>query len=362
MSDEREVLDVDVLFVGGGPAGLAGALHLTRLIEQHNEAAASNGGVPLDEPFVAVVEKADVLGAHTISGAVVDPRALDELMPDWKQQGAPLVPVTSDELRFLTKSGGMGLPHPPWMKNKGFSVGSLNSVVRWLGDKAEDAGVNVFAGFPASELLIEDERVCGVITNDKGVSANGEHKSNFEPGVEIRAKLTVLCDGSRGHLTKGLVQHFGTEGKNPQVYETGVKETWEVPGASAQTGRVVHTMGWPLGLGIFGGSFLYWIGEDRITLGLVVGLECEDPCFDIHEEFQRFKTHPFVAQLLKGGTRVAYGAKSLPAGGCGPCRSPGWTAACWRATAWAPSTWPGSRASTARSSRACCRRRPRCPR
>jgi electron-transferring-flavoprotein dehydrogenase len=315
MSDEREVLDVDVLFVGGGPAGLAGALHLQQLIEQHNAEAAANGGTPLEEPFVALVEKADVLGAHTISGAVVDPRSLDELMPDWKEQGAPLVPVTGDELRFLTTKGGFNMPHPPWMKNKGYSVGSLNNVVRWLGAAAEEAGVNVFAGFPAAELIIEDDRVCGVITNDKGVSADGERKGNFEPGVEIRAKVTVLCDGSRGHLTKRLVKHFGTEGENPQVYEVGVKETWEVPGSSAQAGRVVHTMGWPLGLGIFGGSFLYWVGDDMITIGLVVGLECEDPDFDFHEEFQRLKTHPWVADILKGGTRVAYGAKSLPAGG-----------------------------------------------
>jgi electron-transferring-flavoprotein dehydrogenase len=315
MTDEREVLDVDVLFVGAGPAGLAGALHLQALIERHNASAAASGGQTLDEPFVAVVEKADPIGAHTLSGAVIDPRALDELLPDWRDAGAPLVPVAGDELRFLTRGGSFGLPHPPWMVNTGAYVGSLNSLVRWMGDRAEAAGVNLFAGFPAADLIVEDGRVCGVVTNDKGVSASGERKANFEPGVEIRAKVTVLCDGSRGHLTKRLLSHFGTEGRNPQVYETGVKETWEVPGAGASAGRVVHTLGFPLGLSIFGGSFLYWIGGDLITLGLVVGLECEDPRFDIHEEFQRFKTHPWVAGLLKGGTRVAYGAKSLPAGG-----------------------------------------------
>ncbi|MDG2148026.1 MAG: electron transfer flavoprotein-ubiquinone oxidoreductase [Planctomycetota bacterium] len=315
MADEREVLDVDVLFVGAGPAGLAGALHLKNKVDEHNALAAEKGEPTLDEPMIAVIEKADNVGAHTISGAVVDPRSLDELIPDWREQGAPVVPVRSDEMKFLTRGGAMSIPHPPWMKNHGFSTGSLNNLVRWLAERAEAAEINVFPGFPASELIIEDEVVKGVTTNDKGVSASGERKANFEPGVEIRAPVTVLCDGSRGHLTKRLVQHFGMEGPNPQEYETGVKETWEVPGASAQAGRVIHTMGWPLGLGIFGGSFIYYIGDDLITLGLVVGLDTEDPTMDIHEEFQRFKTHPFVSKLLEGGTRVHYGAKSLPAGG-----------------------------------------------
>ncbi len=315
MTDEREVLDVDVLFVGAGPAGLAGALHLKNKVDEHNALAAEKGEPTLDEPMIAVIEKADNVGAHTISGAVVDPRGLDELVPDWREQGAPLVPVTSDEMKFLSKGGAIGMPHPPWMKNHGFSTGSLNNLVRWLAEKAEAAEINVFPGFPASDLIVEDDVVKGVTTNDKGVSASGERKANFEPGVEIRAPVTVLCDGSRGHLTKRLVSRFGMEGANPQVYETGVKETWEVPGASAQAGRVIHTMGWPLGLGIFGGSFIYYIGDDLITLGLVVGLDTEDPAMDIHEEFQRFKTHPFVRTLLEGGTRVNYGAKSLPAGG-----------------------------------------------
>jgi len=315
MSDEREVLDVDVLFVGAGPAGLAGAIHLKNRLDEHNALAKERGQEPLEEPMIAVIEKADNIGAHTISGAVVDPRGLDELIPDWREQGAPLVPVTSDEMKFFTKGKAVSLPHPPWMKNHGFSTGSLNNVVRWLGERAEAADINVFPGFPASDLIIEDDVVKGVTTNDKGIAADGEKRSNYEPGVEIRAPITVLCDGSRGHLTKRLVERFGMQGKNPQVYETGVKETWEVPGAGAQAGRVIHTMGWPLGLGIFGGSFIYYIGDDLITLGLVVGLDTEDPTMDIHEELQRFKTHPFVRQLLEGGTRVNYGAKSLPAGG-----------------------------------------------
>jgi electron-transferring-flavoprotein dehydrogenase len=315
MADEREVLDVDVLFVGAGPAGLAGALHFKRQLDEHNALAKETGGRQLEEPMVAVVEKADVVGAHTISGAVVDPRALDELIPDWREQQAPLVPVTGDELRFLTTKGSYKLPHPPWMNNTGYSTGSLNNLVRWMGERAEAQEINVFAGFPAADLIIEDGRVLGVVTNDKGIDAKGERRSNFEAGVEIRAKVTVLCDGSRGHLTKRLVQRFGIEGRNPQVYETGVKETWEVPGASAQVGRVIHTAGWPLSRSLFGGSFLYWIGGDLITLGLVVGLEYENPELDIHDEFQRFKTHPFIRELLQGGTRLHYGAKSLPAGG-----------------------------------------------
>ncbi len=315
MAAEREVLDVDVLFVGAGPAGLAGAIHLKNKVDEHNALAAEKGEPALEEPMIAVIEKGDHVGAHSISGAVIDPRALDELIPDWREQGAPVVPVASDEMKFLTRGGATSIPHPPWMKNHGFSTGALNNVVRWLGDRAEAAEINVFPGFPAADLIIEDDVVKGVTTNDKGISASGEQRSNFEPGVEIRAPVTVLCDGSRGHLTKRLVKRFGMEGPNPPVYETGVKETWEVPGASAQAGRVIHTMGWPLGLGIFGGSFIYFIGDDLVTLGLVVGLDTEDPSMDIHEEFQRFKTHPYVKPLLEGGTRVNYGAKSLPAGG-----------------------------------------------
>jgi electron-transferring-flavoprotein dehydrogenase len=312
---EREVLEVDVLFVGGGPAGLAGALHLQQLLARHDALARATGAQPLGERMVAVVEKAETLGAHAISGAVVDPRALDELLPDWREQSPPLVPVGSDELRFLTAGGSWALPHPPWMRNTGCWTGSLNSLVRWLAGKAEAAGVNLFAGFPAADLIVEDGAVKGVVTNDKGVDAAGNPKANFEAGVEIRARVTVLCDGSRGHLTKRLVQQFGTQGRNPQVYETGVKETWEVKGAAAHAGRVVHTAGWPLPRTLFGGSFLYWIGGDLITLGLVVDLDYEDPALDIHEEFQRWKTHPFVRAILQGGTRVHYGAKSLPAGG-----------------------------------------------
>ncbi|MGQ0552541.1 MAG: 4Fe-4S dicluster domain-containing protein [Planctomycetota bacterium] len=315
MAVAREVLDVDVLFVGGGPAGLAGALHLKRLIDEHNARVGQSGGRRLDEPMIAVIEKADAIGAHTLSGAVVDPRGLDELIPDWREQGAPLVPVTRDEMYFLTQGRAVPLPHPPWMSNRGFVTGSLNSVVRWLGERAEAAGLNLFPGFPAAELLIEDGRVCGVVTIDKGVSAKGERRSNFEAGTELRAKVTVLCDGSRGHLTKRLVKRFGIAGRNPQVYETGVKETWEVPGAESQVGRVIHTAGWPLPRTLFGGTFIYYTGGKLLTLGLVADLDSEDAQLDLHEEFQRFKTHPFVRKLLQGGTRVHYGAKSLPAGG-----------------------------------------------
>jgi electron-transferring-flavoprotein dehydrogenase len=315
MSDEREVLDVDVLFVGAGPAGLAGAIHLKNKLDEHNALAAERGEAPLDEPMIAVIEKADNVGAHIISGAVVDPRGLDELIPDWRELSPPLVPVTSDELKFFTRSGAHSMPHPPWMKNTGFWTGSLNNLVRWMAERAEAAEINVFPGFPATDLIIEENRVVGVTTNDKGVAADGSAKSNYEPGMEIRAPVTVLCDGSRGHLTKRLVKRFGTEGRNPQTYETGVKETWEVPGAAAHEGRVIHSMGWPLGLSIFGGAFVYFTGGDMVTLGLVVGLDTEDPSMDIHEEFQRFKTHPFMRRLLEGGTRAHYGAKSLPAGG-----------------------------------------------
>jgi electron-transferring-flavoprotein dehydrogenase len=315
VTEEREVLDVDVLFVGAGPAGLAGALHFKRRLDEHNALARETGGKTLDEPMIAVIEKADVVGAHTLSGAVMDPRGMDELIPDWRESGVPMIPVTRDELKFLTRKRAISLPHPPWMSNTDFWTGSLNSVVRWMGERAEAEGINVFPGFPASDLIIEDDRVVGVTTNDKGIGADGEHKSNFEAGVELRAPVTILCDGSRGHLTKRLVERFGTAGRNPQVYETGVKETWEVPGASAQAGRVIHTAGWPLPRTLFGGTFIYYVGGDLITLGLVADLDSENPEMDLHEEFQRFKTHPYVRALLEGGTRVHYGAKSLPAGG-----------------------------------------------
>jgi electron-transferring-flavoprotein dehydrogenase len=306
---------VDVLFVGAGPAGLAGALHFKSKLDEHNALAKETGGEMLDEPMIAVIEKADVVGAHTISGAVMDTRGMDELIPDWRELGVPMVPVTSDEMKLLTRNKAVSLPHPPWMKNTDFWTGSLNSVVRWMGERAEAQDINIFPGFPAADLIIEDDRVVGVVTNDKGIGADGERRSNFEAGVEIRAPVTVLCDGSRGHLTKRLVKRFGIEGRNPQVYETGVKETWEVPGASAQAGRVIHTAGWPLPRSLFGGTFIYYIGGDLITLGLVADLDYANPELDLHEELQRFKTHPYVRSLLEGGTRLHYGAKSLPAGG-----------------------------------------------
>ncbi|MED5330098.1 MAG: electron transfer flavoprotein-ubiquinone oxidoreductase [Planctomycetota bacterium] len=315
MADAREVLDVDVLFVGGGPAGLAGAYRLHGLIEEHNALASERGEATLDDPMVCVIEKGEALGSHIISGAVIDPQGFDEIMPDWLERGAPVIPVRQDAMRWLTSTKSFPLPAPPWMNNHGFTTGSLNRVVRWMEGQVEEVGVNVFAGFPAADLIVEEGAVKGVVTNDKGISASGEKRANFEPGMEIRAKVTVLCEGSRGHLTKRLVERFGTEGRIPQVYETGVKETWEVPGASEQAGRVLHTAGFPLPRNLFGGSFLYWVGGDLITLGLVVALEYEDPTFDIHEELQRFKTHPFIRDLLKGGTRISYGAKSLPAGG-----------------------------------------------
>jgi electron-transferring-flavoprotein dehydrogenase len=315
VTEEREVLDVDVLFVGAGPAGLAGALHFKRKLDEHNALGSETGGETLDEPMIAVIEKADAVGAHTISGAVMDPRGMDELIPDWRELGVPMVPVTSDEMKLLTRNKAISLPHPPWMKNTDFWTGSLNSVIRWMGERAEAQDINIFPGFPAADLIIEDDRVLGVVTNDKGIGADGERRSNFEAGVEIRAPITVLCDGSRGHLTKRLVNRFGIEGRNPQVYETGVKETWEVPGASSQAGRVIHTAGWPLPRSLFGGTFIYYIGGDLITLGLVADLDYANPELDLHEELQRFKTHPYVRSLLEGGTRVHYGAKSLPAGG-----------------------------------------------
>jgi electron-transferring-flavoprotein dehydrogenase len=316
MSEAREELEVDVLFVGGGPAGLAGAIRLMQLIESHNQQAAQNSGEPLDEPMIAIIEKGGHVGSHQISGAVLDPVALRELIPDFLDQGAPLQPVTGDEVLYLTRSGKLKAPVvPPFFQNHGNFVCSLNRLTKWLEGIAEGAGVNLFPEFPGAELLYEGDRVIGVRTGDKGLDKNGERKANFEPGYDLKAKVTVLCEGSRGSLTKGLVERFGLQNQNPQIYEIGVKELWEVPGSDARKGHVIHSAGFPLSSDVGGGGFIYFLGDNLVSLGLVMGLEYHDPRFDPHRAFQTWKTHPFVAEILKGGQIVRYGAKTLPVGG-----------------------------------------------
>ena len=305
---ERETLDVDVLVVGGGPAGLAAAYRLARLNEEQ-------GGEPL---MVAVLEKARAAGAHMLSGAVLDPSALDELMPDWKSRGAPLdVPVRDDRIYFLTARRALPFPiTPPPLRNHGHYVISLNRFAKWLTEQVEAAGVDVFTGFPGTELLYEGDRVVGVRTGDRGIDRHGERKPTFEPGVDIRARVTVLADGVRGNLTKTLIRRLDLDaGRSPQSYAIGIKELWDVDPQRMPAGSVIHTMGHPLRVEEFGGGFIYALPEGRLSVGFVAGLDYRDPLFDPHVAFQRLKRHPLVSGLLAGGQMVRYGAKALPEGG-----------------------------------------------
>jgi electron-transferring-flavoprotein dehydrogenase len=316
---ERERLDFDVQFVGAGPAGLAGAIHLAQLIQRHDADVAR--GVPgdaLGEITIAVLEKSETVGAHGFSGAVMDPRALRELLPDYRERGCPIAAdVTSDDVYVFGESGQFRLPWvPPVLDNHGNHVVSLGDLVAWMAQQAEALGVLVATEMPAAKALVESGRVVGVQIGDKGVNKQGENKPNYQPGGICHAKATVLCEGPRGTLAKQLEQQLGlTIGKNPQVYATGVKELWEVPTGRAQRGRVIHTMGWPLPNDTFGGAFIYGIDDARWFVGFVTGLDARDPTSDPHGNLQRFKTHPFVRALLQGGKPVGYGAKAIPEGG-----------------------------------------------
>jgi electron-transferring-flavoprotein dehydrogenase len=313
VSPERERLDADVLIVGAGPAGLACALHLARLIRQHNESGAKP---ELSPDSIYVLEKAREIGAHQLSGAVLDPRALAELVPDFAMSAPLDTPVTDDAAYFLTASRAWKLPiTPPPLRNHGNYVVSLNKLVKWLGGLVEQAGVNVFTQFAGAELIYEGDAVAGVITEDKGRDKDGKPKDNFTPGYELRAKVTVLAEGPRGSLTKKLVAEKNLDGLNPQVYSIGVKELWEVPPGRISPGWVAHTLGWPLDSSMYGGGWVYGLRENRVSLGLVTGLEYHNPRFDPHEAFQLFKTHPFVRRILEGGKLVRYGAKTVPVGG-----------------------------------------------
>jgi electron-transferring-flavoprotein dehydrogenase len=318
---ERESLEMDVVFVGAGPANLSGALHLARLVAGHDEAVAKGEkqGKPLGEIQIAVIEKGATVGAHILSGAVMDPKALAELMPDFAEQGAPLEsPVKEDFFYYLTKNRSIKSPiTPPPLNNHGYYIVSLNKLTAWLGEKCEEAGVNIFPEFPGAEMLYDErDRVVGVRTGDKGIDREGHRKSNFEPGVDLLAKVTVLGEGPRGSLTKQLSQRLNlNDGREPQVYSLGIKELWELPDDRYPAGRVTHTLGYPSDGNTYGGGWIYGMQNRILNIGYVTGLDYRDPLLDPHAEFQRFKEHPFLRKLLEGGKMIRYGAKTIAAGG-----------------------------------------------
>jgi len=305
---DEEAVPMDVVFVGGGPAGLAGAIELARLVKKDKEAGGGLGDVE-----IAVLEKAETLGAHCLSGAVVNPVALRALFPELKDEDFPLrARVSSERVYFLTGSRGLRIPTPPTMKNHGFYVASLCEIVRWLGEKAEQLGVNMFAGYPADALLVEGDRVVGVRTAPSGLERDGQPGPGYSPPTDITARVTVLAEGTRGALTQAWRewQHVGST--NPQIFALGVKELWET---KKPLDAVVHTLGWPLPNDAFGGSFMYPLEPKLVALGLVVGLDYRDASLDVHVLLQRLKTHPLFRPYLEGGEMVEWGAKTIPEGG-----------------------------------------------
>lgn len=305
---DAEAVPMDVVFVGGGPAGLAGAIELARLIKKDNEA-----GGTLGEIQIAVLEKAAALGEHSLSGAVVNPAAMQELFPDLDIKDFPFrAPVEKERVYLLAGQKSLRIPTPPTMQNHGNYIASICEIVRWLGEKAEAEGVNIFTGFPAASLLVEGDRVQGVRTTPTGLARNGEPGSGYTPPTDITARVTVLSEGTRGSLSQAWIKSQNIASENPQIFALGVKEIWET---KKPLDAIVHTLGWPLPLSAFGGSFMYPLSPNLVALGLVVGMDYRSTGVDVHEMLQQMKQHPLFREYLEDGEMVEWGAKTIPEGG-----------------------------------------------